>query len=264
MWGRMLALDSPEVSRFFNRLAGAERGCLMLDYDGTLAPFTVNRAEAYPYSGVREALQKIVEQGRTVVAVVSGRAVHEVRQLLGISDGIEFWGSHGAERIGDDGVHWVYELTEQQAQGISKAGEEIDAIVPAAHIENKVFSIAVHWRGVADDEARNWEREVLRNWREIARGSSLEIHRFNGGVEIRPPDATKATAVQHILAEIGDDCPPAYLGDDLTDEDAFGVMPADALSVLVGDEPRESGAIVFLRRPDEVLEFLYRWHSECG
>ncbi|MEW5924967.1 MAG: hypothetical protein AB1746_13365, partial [Candidatus Zixiibacteriota bacterium] len=54
-------------------------------------------------------------------------------------------------------------------------------------------------------------------------------------------------------------CPTAYLGDDMTDEDAFSALPDSALSVLVRPEYRETKARKWIRPPEELLEFFDRW-----
>ena len=114
-------MDSPTAGEFFGRLAAAGQACLMLDYDGTLAPFTPDRDKARPYPGVVELLKRITEESRTRLAIISGRAVRQVLELLGWDSGIEFWGSHGAERLRADGSYEGYRLSAEQAQGISRA-----------------------------------------------------------------------------------------------------------------------------------------------
>lgn len=263
MLGTMHRLDSPPVAEFFDRLAAAGRGCLMLDYDGTLAPFTAERDAAAPFPGTRESLNRIIDSGRTTLAIVSGRAVAEVRALLGLEHGLQYWGSHGAEQIDTDGSYSSYELSQEQSHGIHQAYELLKQLVPPEQIERKPFSVALHWRGIDVKEAGYWRDQVQPKWEELARAAALAVHQFNGGIEVRPPDATKAAAVRSIIEQCGAGCPAAYLGDDLTDEDAFAELGSEGLAVLVGDEPRASRADVFLRRFDEVLLFLERWGDRC-
>jgi trehalose 6-phosphate synthase/trehalose 6-phosphate phosphatase len=88
---------------FFAGFAGKFTPLLLLDYDGTLAPFCVDRFLARPWAGVRELLTRIQQQGRTRMAIISGRSVHEIRPLLGIDPPFEVWGLHGAERLFPNG-----------------------------------------------------------------------------------------------------------------------------------------------------------------
>lgn len=264
MWGRMLSQDSPEVTQFFVRMAAAGNCCLMLDYDGTLAPFSVDRAQAVPYPGVRECLVPIADDDRTRLALVSGRSVVEVQKLLGLEAGIEYWGSHGAERIDRAGNYTAYQLNESQTGGLDKALAVVRGFAPADRIERKPFSLALHWRGLEAETAVSWGERVQPQLQAIAEGAALAVHQFNGGIEIRPADATKASAVEQIVAEMKGNFVAAYMGDDLTDEDAFRALPAGSLGILAGDAPRRSNAAVFLRRPDQILTFLRRWQTECG
>ncbi|MFC2150456.1 trehalose-phosphatase, partial [Calditrichota bacterium] len=87
---------------------------------------------------------------------------------------------------------------------------------------------------------------------------TLELHYFDGGIELRAAGRNKGFAVQTVLREqpFGT-C--AYLGDDLTDEDAFEVLKGKGLCVLVREEYRETKADVWIKPPDELIEFLDNW-----
>jgi trehalose-phosphatase len=87
----------------------------------------------------------------------------------------------------------------------------------------------------------------------------MQLLPFDGGLELRSSDRTKGTAVVQILSEEGDQVPVAYLGDDLTDEDAFAALGSRGYSVLVRTEVRESFARFWLRPPEELVEFLDIW-----
>jgi len=91
-----------KLEEFFSAFAGWANPFLLPDYDGTLAPFRVDRFQARPWAGVRELLVRIERQGRTHMVVITGRSAHEIVPLLGI-DLIEIWGLHGAERLFPDG-----------------------------------------------------------------------------------------------------------------------------------------------------------------
>src|SRR5215467_2259668 len=98
----MKALDR-EISyaAFLDQLRSAPARVLLLDYDGTLAPFTVDRSLALPYPNVPDRLTRIVEAGSRVV-LISGRPAREVVGLVGIQPHPEIWGSHGVERLKRD------------------------------------------------------------------------------------------------------------------------------------------------------------------
>ena len=79
-------------------VAAAPASLLMLDYDGTLAPFTTRRDHAFPYPGVRELLQQVTLASHTRVVIISGRDVSAISDLLDLNPGPEIWGLHGIQR----------------------------------------------------------------------------------------------------------------------------------------------------------------------
>ena len=78
-------------------------------------------------------------------------------------------------------------------------------------------------------------------------------------MELKIPGFDKGSVVKNILAKFGIPCLTAYLGDDLTDEDAFNALPETALGALVRPEFRETAAKVWIKPPEELFEFLDRW-----
>ncbi|RPJ43124.1 MAG: hypothetical protein EHM19_09270 [Candidatus Latescibacterota bacterium] len=99
---------------------------------------------------------------------------------------------------------------------------------------------------------------------EIARSSGLELRSFDGGIELLGRGRDKGSAVRTVLAEEGADAAVAYLGDDLTDEDAFRALAGRGLRALVRAELRPSEADVWIRPPGELLAFLDRWLRAAG
>ena len=102
---------------------------------------------------------------------------------------------------------------------------------------------------------------VLTYLPQLVEGTGLSLHEFDGGLELRPPGITKGEAVETILAEMQGETVSAYLGDDLTDEDAFAAMKGQGMGVLVRKELRETRADLWLRPPEELLDFLKRWQT---
>src|SRR5438105_8801942 len=93
------------VEDFFMRLQRAPQGVLILDYDGTLAPFREDPAAAEPYPGVRERLDAIMDNPRTRLVIVSGRWTKDLLPLLHLRRLPEIWGSHGWEQLRPDGQY---------------------------------------------------------------------------------------------------------------------------------------------------------------
>ena len=110
--------------------------------------------------------------------------------------------------------------------------------------------------------AANLCREAMDGWSPLAHAGKVEILPFDGGLELRARGCNKEYAVNEIVRETGADCAIAYLGDDTTDEDAFRAVKARGAAVLVRTEARETHADVWLKPPDELLEFMRHWRVE--
>jgi trehalose-phosphatase len=249
-----------DLDRFFTTMSVASQRVLLLDYDGTLAPFRVARDQAVPYPGVRDLLDAILAAQHTRVVVISGRAIADLIPLLGLARVPEIWGTHGWERRWPDGTHEVAALHPAAAQGLVQARAWAEAQGLADRCEPKVASFALHWRGLAPEAIEALRAQVLAEWSPLAQATGLAAHEFDGGIELRIPGCDKGVAARTILAEVGTGAAIAYLGDDLTDEDAFSVIKGTGLGVLVRAELRPTAAVVWLQPPDELLTFLDRWH----
>lgn len=257
--------EGVDLEGFLHGLAAAPERVLLLDYDGTLAPFREERERALPYPGVREALDGLIADGHTRVVVVSGRWTKDLLPLLGLRHVPEIWGSHGWERRMPDGSYQVGRMDEEALRGLAEADRWArDEPGLEGRAEEKPGCLAIHLRGLEPAEAERVRRDALNAFRPLARRAGLRLHEFDGGVELRVPGRHKGDAVRTVLAESGEGAVVAYLGDDRTDEDAFEALKGRGLSVLVRREPRATAADIRLAPPGELLEFLAAWREHAG
>jgi trehalose-phosphatase len=236
---------------------------LLLDYDGTLAPFHFDRTQAFPYSEVPGLLTDLMGRGTRVV-LVSGRPAPELVRLSGIDPHPEIWGSHGLERLLPDGRYELEPLSAQHAQSLAEAAGLLRVDGLASRLESKPGGVAVHWRGLAPFERSGLRRRVLELWSPFLADGGLNLLNFDGGLELRAPGKNKGDAVRTVLSETDGDAAVAYLGDDQTDEDAFRAVKGAGLAVLVRPTRRLTSADVWLRPPKELLEFLRAWLRASG
>ncbi len=242
-----------------DRLRSAPRSLLMLDYDGTLAPFHIDRFEATPYAGVENRLVTLSELARVRLVLVTGRSALELRDLLPSGIVAEIWGSHGREQLRTDASYELFALDPVQQAALERMGLEMSALGFAETLEIKPSSLAIHWRSFDAATQERIRSSVQSVFARLGKPGGLHLLPFDGGLELRSTDRTKGTAVRQILSLEPADLPAAYLGDDLTDEDAFAAMGSEGYSILVRAEVRESSARFWLRPPAELLEFLDRW-----
>ena len=244
---------------FFRSVARARQSALLLDYDGTLAPFRRDRLRATPYRGVTELLKDIMDSGHTRLVIVSGRRASELVPLLNLSPPPEIWGTHGREHLLSDGTYQQQKIDPDTADALCEADQWIDGLHFHHMVEHKPGSLALHWRGLTEQDANVVRGKVLLGWLPIAERACLTIDHFDGGVELRTGDRNKADAVRTILSQMDVDAPVAYLGDDECDEDVFRALQDRGLRVLVRPHWRVTAADLWLRPPVQLLAFLNDW-----
>jgi trehalose 6-phosphate phosphatase len=244
---------------FFSSLRTAQKRALMLDYDGTLAPFRSDRDKAVLYPGVKELLQTIISAERTRLVIISGRPVENLGYLLGPGLFPEIWGSHGYERLTPNRKYVLSDLPQGAQEGITEAVKWIEKEGLENVFEKKPAGVAFHWRGLNQKDVDRLRDKIQKKWLSTAGNFGLILCEFDGGLELRPAGISKADAVKIIVKETGSNAVLAYVGDDVTDEDAFGALHGSGLSVLVRTTFRETAADIWLTPPKELLAFLEQW-----
>lgn len=242
------------------RLAG-RTPAVFLDYDGTLTPI-VDRPELAVLSDAGRAV--VDRLARAVpVAVVSGRDRRDVERLVGL-DSLTYAGSHGFDIV----VPGRGELT---LEGIGDFTALLDTVerrlhagldrIEGALIERKKFSIAAHYRLVAEQDYPAF-RAVLDDI--LATVPSIKEKPGKKVFELQPAiDWDKGKCVLYLLNTLGLSGPayiPMFFGDDITDEDAFQALRDRGVGVVVAPagDPRRTAAAFRVDDPTELLELLRR------
>jgi alpha,alpha-trehalase len=249
------ALDRPGVVR--ERL-GDRTPAVFLDYDGTLTPIVPDPAEARLPEATRRTLRRLARA--CPVAVLSGRDLPDVRSRVGLP-GLHYAGSHGFDIRGPGGLR--EERATELLPALEAAAEALEAAasdVPGARVERKRFAVAVHWRATHSEDVPGLEERV----REVGRDfPDLEVAGGKKIFELRPAVAWDKGRALERLMEVMDLDPgcacPVYVGDDVTDEDAFRfVREVEGLAVVVRgeDDDRATRAELALADPAAVRSFL--------
>jgi trehalose 6-phosphate phosphatase len=257
----LIPAAAEKVGAFFKAFAGEVHPLLLLDYDGTLASFRVDRFQARPWAGVRQLLTRIQRQGQTRMAVITGRPAAEIGPLLGLETPLEVWGLHGAERLYPDGRRELEAAPFPARQMLDELRERLRRDAMGGLFEDKPNAAVMHWRGAPPHKARAIEKRTRQLFEPLAQIEGLSLLEFEAGLELRV-GRDKGGAVEAILDEAGSVGPVAYLGDDLTDEAAFRVvntLEGAHLSLLIRRVRRATVADVWLRPPAELRDFLASW-----
>jgi len=243
---------------FLEKLAEREVA-LFLDYDGTLTPIVSRPELAVLDSASRDALRAVASAIPT--AIISGRGRPDVETLVGIPD-LAYAGSHGFDIVGPHGAAIDYEIADWIAPVMQHVSRELEAAledIEGCIIEPKGFSVAAHHRLVSEDRVSYVEAVVDRM---VATDGRLQKAAGKKVFEIRPAlDWDKGEALLVLLKALGLDSEnylPIYIGDDVTDEDAFRVVQDRGVGILVSQVPRETAASFWLQDPFEVHAFLDR------
>jgi trehalose 6-phosphate phosphatase len=233
------------------------------DFDGTLSEIVQNPDSARLVDGAADALTSL--SAACPVAILSGRDLADVRERIGLP-GLWYAGSHGFELTGPDGTH--HQNPEATASIPVLAGAAADLSgelghIPGVVVEHKRFGVAVHYRNAARDRIG----EVAAAVRTAGQRTALRVTTGREVIELRPNiDWDKGKTLRWLLDYIRDNeragpLLPIYLGDDITDEDAFDAVDDDGIAILVrhsDDGDRATAARYALDDPEQVREFTER------
>lgn len=250
-------IDVAGVPDFWERVAASRHAILLLDYDGTLAPFHTDRMKAHLYDGMAECLERLAELDNTTVALVSGRPVAEIQKLTGITN-LLIAGTHGFELYRPGKGITAMPLPEGVTANLDEARRAAAELVGEYRAERKIATVAMHVRGLDTLEADRVAGE-FRGVVEPMAGEHLEVRDFNGGVELRVRGRDKGIAISEIIEELPDADLVIYVGDDETDEDAFKALPPHGIGIKVGNMDKPTAAQGRLGSPADVLQLLTDW-----
>lgn len=253
----------PNAIREWQAIAAALQGrrlTVFLDYDGTLTPIVARPELAVLAEEMRSTLRRLA--GTWPTQIISGRGLEDVRRLVGI-DSLWMAGSHGFDIAPPRGVRGGKLVAPDVEPRVHRAVEELlraTADIPGVLVEDKRFSIAVHYRLADERSAPIIERAVDEV---VASDPALRKSYGKKVFQLEPAlDWNKGKALLWLLQVTGqEDAWPIYLGDDATDESAFAAIEGRGLGVLVAEIPRPTAAGYALQNPFEVQQFLERLAS---
>lgn len=234
---------------------------VFLDFDGTIADIVAQPTAATLVEGVASELARLARH--CPVGIISGRDLADVRARVGVP-GLWYAGSHGFELVGPDGQHYENEEAsdaEPDLVRITSTLCERLGTVPGVLVEGKRFAVSVHYRNV---DAERVDEVISTVRAAVAEEPRLRLTSGRKIVEIRPDvDWDKGRALVWALGHVGasSDVLPIYVGDDLTDEDAFDAIEDSGFGVVVRhteDGDRRSAARFAVDGPAQVHELLQR------
>lgn len=251
----------PNALENFDELKSLIKGkqiAIFLDYDGTLTPIVSHPDLAVMNDEMKGTLDRLAK--KCTVAIISGRDRPDVEKHVRL-EGIFYAGSHGFDIAGPNDQHFEIEAGKEKLPQLESAEKELKKVVPkikGAWVERKKYSIAVHYRLVSKEHEKDIE-VVVRNVHShyphdlrIATGKKI--------FELQPAiQWHKGKALHWLLKFFGlnqENVVPIYMGDDVTDEDAFKALIDHGIGIAVQENPKPTAAKYTLKNPGQVRKFL--------
>lgn len=235
---------------------------IFLDYDGTLTPISKSPDKALIPQQAREVLAALSKNPGYKLAIISGRALKDIKGMVGVA-GIVYVGNHGLEIEGPK-LKFESIIPPGFKRVLKKIKDDLSnklISIKGVFLEDKGYALSLHYRLVNERDIPLVKMAFHEAIIAYLVGNKIRINSGKMMLEIRPPIKwNKGKAVLWLLARrefaLKDARVfPVYIGDDVTDEDAFGALKNKGLTIFVGD-PKESKARYYLKNPQEVTELL--------
>lgn len=247
--------DTPAEVADRIRAGSPARTVLMLDFDGTLVEFHLRPEDARPNAELLDLLDRLTKAENFFVHLVSGRPREDLEAWFEGLD-IALHAEHGLWSRPRGAQVWS-----RRAPSALPSSDAIAAIfqdfadrTPGAFVERKSSVLVWHWRGADPEFGARQSHELRQHLAELLSNVAVEVLVGDKIVEVRPHGVHKGLSATEARVEHGPDARLVAFGDDRTDEDLFGALGADDITVQVGE--RTSSATLRLAGPKEVREVL--------
>jgi len=243
-----------------SRAKTASRVIIFLDYDGTLSPVASTPELALLPPKIGEVLRKLALRNNFEVGIISGRSLAEIKALIGL-EGLAYAGNHGLEiECRKEGfVHPTATKASSLLKELYSRLVERLAGINGIILEDKQFSLSVHYRLVAKSEVK----KVKALFREVVEASEkqgkVRVTEGKKVIEVRPPvDWDKGKTIEWLLGHYqAENSLVIFAGDDVTDEDGFKfVNRINGISIRVGEASALTCADYYVHFPEDLCLWL--------
>ncbi|HWK05346.1 MAG TPA: bifunctional alpha,alpha-trehalose-phosphate synthase (UDP-forming)/trehalose-phosphatase [Puia sp.] len=248
-------LDDKAIAGIRQHYLGTNNRCLLLDYDGTLVPFTRLPSEAAPDNAVKEMLLRLTGDPKNHVIIISGRDVSSLDRWLGMLP-ITLIAEHGASfRMRHQAWQQMVSVSDGWKEEIRRIMQLFVIRCAGSFIEEKTNTIAWHYRNTQTGLGFSRSRELLNTLSQLIQNTTLQVIDGNKVVEVRIAGFDKGAASLKIINEVDPDF-VLCMGDDTTDEDMFKALEGEAYTIKVTNGA--SAAQYTILSQQQVLPLLNR------
>jgi trehalose 6-phosphate synthase/phosphatase len=246
-----------EQSQLISAFTEAQSRLILLDYDGTLAPFATLPQNAIPSPDLINMLERLGQDQRSIVALISGRSRADLEKWFGGVPNLWLAAEHGAvlrSPVSEDWEQPHFSAVDGWKQRVYPILEHFVDRTPGSFIEEKEFSLVWHYR-MADLEFGEWlANDLVANLDHMLADSPLKVVKGQKTVEVKLLWANKGQVYSR-LRQMDDKFDFIMAaGDDTTDEDLFCQLPDSAWTIRIGRN--RSRARYYLSNPTEMVTLL--------
>lgn len=241
-----------ELSHKLGCVASAPSLMVACDYDGTISPIARTPNKAIPSPNAIDALRKLSTLDNTYSSIISGRSLVDLEKVSGNTQGIILVGGHGTEFQNEN-----ITVDSRSLKALQELAENLRVLstkYPGSIIETKPTGIAAHYRRLPKNMAMSFQKLALQQMRPWKDEVDATIRTGKKVVELSINQGNKGSAIQRLRKQYGIHR-MVFIGDDLTDEDAFAVLQPTDIGIKVG--PEESLAPHHVPSQKHVSEVLF-------
>jgi len=225
-------LDEKATAGIRRHYLRSKNRCLLLDYDGTLVPFSRIPSEAAPDNAVKELLSRLSSDMRNHVVVISGRDIPSLDRWLGGLP-ITLVAEHGASfKMRNSTWQQMVSVSDLWKDEIRRMMQLFVLRCAGSFIEEKTNTIAWHYRNTQTGLGFSRSRELLNTLSQLTQNTTLQVIDGNKVIEVRIAGFDKGATALRIIGEMDPDF-VLCMGDDTTDEDMFKALDGEAYTIKV-------------------------------
>ena len=234
---------------------------LFLDYDGTLVPFKDKPTEVVTPEKIKKIIGQLIKNPKILIIIVTGRTLHDIQKLLNVKK-LSFIALHGLHIKTSNGLQFSWKPANQARSLIKKIKKDMEKELhekEGAFLEDKELTIVLHYRLLPANRIQIVQEKFEKIVCTHDKNQVLEIINGTKIIEARPKGWNKGTAIEMFLKKYTNkkNILSIYIGDDVTDEDAFQFIGKKGISIYVTNQSkRKTAAQYYVKNPDEVFIFL--------